>query len=801
MSKELKRGGMRVPSTLVTIILVLFFGSASAGLNEWSPAGPHGGYAIDVAFHTTQSGTMFTTSGGRVYQSTNHGQSWSRMNPNVYHGNASMIAMDPDDPGEFYVSTSDSVERMPAQNVVTQTPPRLVPQSVSDAPAVFAASDGNTLFASIDGRLFRSTDKAQSWVERTVTVNGATAAMHLIAADPSNANVLYARAGKNIIRSSDGGATWQVHAVTPASVFTSSIAIDFRNPNRIWLGSWDSGLLFSDNAGATWDTRLSTAYQVTHVQLHPVSADTVFVGTMTGDLLRSIDAGTNWTVLPVNTDYLVKITINPRVPTEMAITGQGGVHVSKDAGATWTRAIIGLEATVITDFVRQPGTNRLYFWAAYDAGLHVISNESPSIERVSELGFTLLPPSRVYDRRVAATSSTVFLQLDARSVARTSSNGALWQAGGPIDPSPNARINVLEGSKTQAGTVFAGDVGAVYVSSDSGQSWTKRTSGIPSNMNVVHLESSPSGALYLAGTTQEGMSSSPQLLRSLDNGATWQPLFTPPAFVAGIVIDPADARILYLGVSDGLLKSTDEGASWNRIAQEVGSFSVSDVAFDPTDANVMYLTGSAGLARSVDRGATWMRIATQIYSPVSSTRVTVDPRQASRVLVATSGTGLQELTFAPDLSVAPIVSGTTVAAGTRMPLLFDVRNAGPWDATGVRLRVEIAAPGSALSLRVNGTECTSDGRIATCTLGLIRNGATIRADADATSGGNGLQVTASVEGTQPDWRTPNNTGTLNLSAPLSSPGSGGGGGTFAPVGLLLLFALAAARVRLRPRRI
>ena len=81
--------------------------------------------------------------------------------------------------------------------------------------------------------------------------------------------------------------------------------------------------------------------------------------------------------------------------------------------------------------------------------------------------------------------------------------------------------------------------------------------------------------------------------------------------VQKVVIDPQDPGTVFALVNDALssqpAKSTDGGASWNRLNLPLASNDrVTDLAIDPQDSGVVYAgTVAEGVLKSTDGGASW----------------------------------------------------------------------------------------------------------------------------------------------------------------------------------------------------
>ena len=109
------------------------------------------------------------------------------------------------------------------------------------------------------------------------------------------------------------------------------------------------------------------------------------------------------------------------------------------------------------------------------------------------------------------------------------------------------------------------------------------------------------------------------LLKSTDGGRTFTKLAVPSSQVLILAIDPANDQILYAGTFDqGLFKSTNGGATWtpsNGALQAVqpGEFEFQSIWIDPNNPNVLLASAIGNLYRSADAGANWQTILSETY--------------------------------------------------------------------------------------------------------------------------------------------------------------------------------------------
>ncbi|HEY6795091.1 MAG TPA: hypothetical protein VI248_10465 [Kineosporiaceae bacterium] len=111
------------------------------------------------------------------------------------------------------------------------------------------------------------------------------------------------------------------------------------------------------------------------------------------------------------------------------------------------------------------------------------------------------------------------------------------------------------------------------------------------------------------------------VLRSVDDGASWQriPLgqhLEFDAVVRALAIHPASPHVVFAGADVGLARSDDAGTRWTRVESPFNDLQVWSIAIDPHDPDSM-LVGTGAPARAVmfrttDGGASWERLSPEL---------------------------------------------------------------------------------------------------------------------------------------------------------------------------------------------
>lgn len=171
----------------------------------------------------------------------------------------------------------------------------------------------------------------------------------------------------------------------------------------------------------------------------------------------------------------------------------------------------------------------------------------------------------------------------------------------------------------------------------------------PSSGRVSSIAISSRGTLYI-GSAGGGVWS------STNGGGAWQPLTDNQASLAmgAVAVDPNNPDTIYAGTGElhyasdsfyggGLLKSTNGGATWTTLGQNIfsgNSIGAVVVSPSPADGTNLFVAGDMGLYHSTDGGSTWSRWA--ISGDV--TDLVIKPTDPTTLYAAVRGTGIYKTT-------------------------------------------------------------------------------------------------------------------------------------------------------------
>ena len=122
--------------------------------------------------------------------------------------------------------------------------------------------------------------------------------------------------------------------------------------------------------------------------------------------------------------------------------------------------------------------------------------------------------------------------------------------------------------------------------------------------------------------------------------------------VRALLLKPDNPEVVFAGTQDGVYRSLDRGASWQRLPDPAGGREVWSLAAHPSDANIIFAGYEpCAIARSQDGGETWQEMDTggvifphiTTYMPPLGKRVigiSVDPVDSGNVYAAIEVGGL-----------------------------------------------------------------------------------------------------------------------------------------------------------------
>jgi len=511
---------------------------------------------------------------------------------------------------------------------------------------VWVAAMGREWGTNPERGVFKTTDGGRTWA-KVLFVNDTTGVIDL-RPDPKNPDVLYAATwqrlrygggdmkesgpGSGIWKSTDGGQTWRrlddglptdpMGKINVAPAYHDSrtvyAAILTGEPQRGGRTSEQGGIFRSDDGGAHWRRMngMQTSYYYNHLHADPSDDQTIWMPVF--DLWRSTDGGRTLekrNLTHVHND-LHGMWIDPNDPAHILLTGDGGVNLTFDRGATWIQPPLPIGQFYEVDVDDQDpyfvyaGMQDTGHWTGpsrtYDA--EGITNYDWIKLRHNGDGMAVHPDPRDPDVIYMVQEFGNFSKLDLSTWSRTELRpdaAAATERG----------LHAFRYDWTPPMIVSQHDPDVLYF----GSNYLFRYTGGGARWDVI----------------------SPDLTRQQERDRLSGPVDGYHSYGAlfSIAESPLDANVLWSGADDGPIHVTaDGGKTWTDVSRNFpdGAPTLGVVAeiepsrFDRTTAYVAYDLHKRDdtrpyLYKTTDLGRTWTTITGNLPSEGSSWVIREDP--------------------------------------------------------------------------------------------------------------------------------------------------------------------------------
>ena len=531
----------------------------------------------------------------------------------------------------------------------------------------------NELYVSVGSdpaQIFKSTNGADTWVLSVMIQDNIID----VAADPGNADVVYAYGQTKLYRSSDRGATFPVELPLPDGFrgFEGRIAFLPSNSGTLFLsGSYMTNpaawtfcpaVAKTEDGGATWTVikfePTATVGHVFDIGIAPANPDIVYLCTR------------------IEKPHLTKVS----------------VYRSSSGGASYanitSNAVFNAESMNYVDALAVHPADPNTVWVAHTTGVARTTNGGKSWRNQTTPGrfeLAALAPDPADPATLYGLGASD--EIGARGCWKSTDAGATWTNYDSGIYGWGARLLV------RGGTIVAGTQAGLFKSRNAGFRWTPVHSGIRASRAWSFAVAASSPATIYAGVERYG------LFRTTNGGGSWtkSPDFYLSGGIRGLLVHPSNPSSLFfltVGCSDqpvyassdggrkitrvldkeasgifgdpknlrriavtgrvydaesdpkypGLFLSASQGARWTPVkVSGRRSFVIESAAFAASNARVIYAGGHTGgytqgvLFRTADGGASWTRLP---WPAAYITCIAVDAKNADIVYAGTMGDGV-----------------------------------------------------------------------------------------------------------------------------------------------------------------
>jgi hypothetical protein len=620
---------LRRPGRHALFAAALLFAAAwplRAGEDVWSGGGPEGTFIRGLGVDASDGAVVYASTNAGMVRSIDGAVTWSpfaRSLPLPIIG----FVVDPTAPSTLFVCAGfNRVFRVTAGGT-SVTEASGVPGFSAPRILAFDPTPPGTLFAAVNGSIYRAIGPITSWMDSSTGLPGGT--VFDIAISPGSPSILYAATDTGVFRSGNGGLSWSNVSTGPmAGALALGVTTLPGLPATVFASRSDGKIFRSVDSGANWSLNLTTVCALDHYAVSPASPSTIYAACGGAGVYRSTNAGDLWTLTtggPSLSSSNLVIAAAPTSATAVYAGDPSGAYRTSDGGDTWHRANTGLPYMQISAVAVDP-----------------------------------------------VNANVVLAKADATdSLFRSADGGHTWNeistgsGSGPVVFDPSNHL-----------TVYTGGAGGVWKSVNGGTSWNPTPFPISFAYDVVVDPSTPS-TLYSA--TNVGV------YKSVNSGGSWNPASNglTTTLIWRLAIDPANPQVLYAAtIGGGVFTTVDGAATWSP-----GTFPATNVwavlVVPGSPSSVLASAPGLGLFRSFDHGATWTQTGAGLATPWIES-LAIDPAAPSTIYAGTSDAGVWKSTtsavnfspFSPGFPTTPAhalaisASGRFLVAGTVAASVF-----------------------------------------------------------------------------------------------------------------------------------
>lgn len=385
-------------------------------------------------------------------------------------------------------------------------------------------------------------------------------------------DIVYAAADAQVLKSTDGGGSWQ--DITGQLKDIHRVRVSRSHPNILYASTFE-GVFRSDNGGVSWRDISGNlkARNIQIVEIHPNNPDIAFIG-----------HSSLWSSVRSEDRY------------RTGLLAEQGIFKTEDGGKMWVRADNGIEEYRFEEVAVNP--NKAYeAWVASpasrggykteDAGQSFRLSQTPTFHYPMRIKYSLENPEKII--------------------------ASGWQNNAPFSVSQDGGVNwelvserIFFAGLNRGKEMLSDRIEAIHIHGIA----IDPTNDLVMYAGSVHDTQNPAGLMKGA-----------HFFKSVDGGKTWTESdegFPHEQKIAihDVVVDPQDTSVIYLATTKhesekgvGVYKSTDGGTSWRQVSRGLTGegLSVNTLQVQPQNTSQLVIATFGGLYTSADGGLTWQK--------------------------------------------------------------------------------------------------------------------------------------------------------------------------------------------------
>jgi photosystem II stability/assembly factor-like uncharacterized protein len=481
-----------------------------------------------------------------------------------------------------------------------------------------------------------------------------------------------------------------------------SLSYDPQNADHIFLGTSTGELFSSSDAGHSWSrfAHLGEGDDLVldHIAVDPQNPKTLFVAAwsvdnqQSGDVFRSRDGGKSWTALPDMHGKSIRALAMAASDSRVLVAGAlDGAYRSLDGGNSWQRISSSRQTEIknIESIAVDPRNPDVVYAGTW----HLAWKTEDGGATWREINKGMIEDSDVFSIIVDSSNPSVVFASACSGIYKSDNAGELFHKMQGI-PFSARRTRVLKQDSANPAVVYAGTTEGLWKTTDSGSSW-KRVTGSEIVVNDVLIDPRNSRRTLLA-TDRGGV------LASEDGGETFLASNHGYShrYVTSILADKNDPNTVFVGVLNdrewgGVFASQDGGQHWLQKSEGLGG----------RDVFTLQQASSGALVAGTNRGIFLLEPKASEWHPINNVvneKVSFRSQTKGRKKVAVARKSVNRSVLSARVDDIEIVPGRWLAA-TSAGLFTSTNEGRSWTGGPVLGKLELVSVQASGNLLVAAT--------------------------------------------------------------------------------------------------
>ena len=319
-------------------------------------------------------------------------------------------------------------------------------------------------------------------------------------------------------KSTDGGLTWvQKKAYVAGAKVTSAIAniavsaleFDPQDHATLYLGSSDSGLLFTRDAGESWRQEKNadpvksavTSGNIRSVAVHPKNRCTVYAASG-NKIYKTETCAVEWTQVysdPRTDNSFTRLSLDWYNPNNLyAGTTDGDVLKSENGGLSWKK-LNRVAGVPISQIIVDRTDSRVIYVGTQGEGLLKSVDSGVTWESIkAQFGNELKDLRRVTELvQDPVDAKTLYIVSSKYGVGKSEDGGETWKGLNLTTPPGSVKLYTMAIDPKNNKKLFLAGVKTFQISSDGGNTWTVKKLPTTQAGGVLRIDPMDSNSIYL----------------------------------------------------------------------------------------------------------------------------------------------------------------------------------------------------------------------------------------------------------------------------------------------------------------